>query len=321
MNRKKKIGLMMILGMGILYALLPSIHKRGYANWNSAGAISIYKATTLTGLDVLTDYTCMLTSPFNHKYLLMYIDTSFSVFLWTSIEGNTIIIAACIPTVAPLLECIFGNNVLRGPSAEQSSYYRRKGRRNMLAQHNRGSDSKGPILPPAALVRDSTSASQQQRSRKGSAQYQDQKGWMSSTLNSRSSRDSNLKSKLSPTSPSYSNMKSMASKTDVESQTSILDYDERHLEEEEEEDEIEMSHISRHDSFRIQYETVADPNNPRNEHNVIEGGTTDRNGRPLSLWRRSFSKYGYPGLSGYHHTNSNNHNRNNSGDKGNRPGS
>lgn len=310
----------MILGMGILYALLPSIHKGDNANWNSASAISIYKATTLTGLDVLTDYTCMPTSPSHHEYLLTYIDTSFSVFLWTSVEGNTIIIAACIPTVAPLLEGIFGNNVLRGPSAEQSSYYRKKGRRDVFAQHNRGNDSKGPIIPPTALVRDSALApKQQERSRRGSAQRQDQKGWMSSTLNSRSSRDSNLKSKLSPTSPSYSYMKSMTSKTDVESQTSILDYDERHLEEED--DEIEMSHISRHDSFRIQYETVADPNNPRNEHNVIEGGTIDRNGRPLSIWRRSFSKYGYPGLSGYHHTNSNNHNRNNTGDKGNRPGS
>lgn len=139
---------------------------------------------------------------------------------------------------------------------------------------------------------------------------------MSSTLNSRSSRDSNLKSKLSPTSPSsYSNMKSMASKTDVESQASMLDYNHHHLDDEEadeERDEIEMSHISRHDSFTIEFETVSDPSNPRNEHNVIEGGTTDRNGRPLSIWRRSFTKYGYPGLSGYPH-----HNRH----KGNRPGS
>jgi hypothetical protein len=129
-----------------------------------------------------------------------------------------------------------------------------------------------------------------------------------------------MKHKLSPASPSYSNMKSMTSKTDVESQTSILDYDDDHHHLDEDEDEIEMSHISRHDSFTIHYET-ADPSNPRNEHNVIEGGTTDKHGRPLSIWRRSFSKYGYPGLSGYqHHTN--NHNRNNSSDdKGNRPGS
>lgn len=128
-------------------------------------------------------------------------------------------------------------------------------------------------------------------------------------------------------------MKSTTSKTDVESQTSILDYDnDHHLSEEEHEDEIEMSHISRHDSFTIQYETVSDPSNPRNEHNVIEGGTSDKHGRPLSIWRRSFSKYGYPGLSGYHqqqqqqHTQQSNHDRNNSradgGDKsGNRPGS
>lgn len=279
----------------------------------------------------------MLTSPSHlDEQILTDTDTSFSVFLWTSIEGNTIIIAACIPTITPLLESIFGNNVFRGRSAEQSSYYRKKGRRNLFAQHQQhhgGNDSKGPIIPPAAVVRDSTSASlpqqqqqQQQRSRQGSAQHLDQKGWMSSTLNSRSSRDSNIKSKLSPTSPSYSNMKSISSKTDVESQASILDYDDNHHlneeGEEEDEDEIEMSHISRHDSFTIQYETVTDPSNPRNEHNVIEGGTIDRNGRPLSIWRRSFSKYGYPGLNGYHHrTNSNNHNRNNSSDKGNRPGS
>ncbi|GAM33341.1 hypothetical protein TCE0_004f00172 [Talaromyces pinophilus] len=221
MNRKKKIGLMMILGMGLF-----------------ACAVSIYKATRLTGLDVLTDYTY----------------TSFSVFLWTSIEGNTIIIAACIPTIAPLLESIFGNKVFRGRSAEQSSYDRKKGRRNLFPhqQHSRGNDSKGPIIPPAAVVRNNAP----QRSQQGSAQHLDQKGWMSSTLNSRSSRDSNMKSKLSPTSPNYSNMKSMTSKTDVESQTSILDYADDHhdhlSEEEEDGNDIEMSHISRHDSFTIQ---------------------------------------------------------------------
>jgi hypothetical protein len=247
-----------------------------------------------------------------------------------SIEGNTIIIAACIPTITPLLESIFGNNVFRGHSAEQSSYYRKKGRRFAQHQHNRGNDSKGPIVPPAAaVVRDSAGA---QRSRQGSTQHHlDQKNWMSSTLNSKSSRDSHTKKQLSPTSPSYSNLKSMTSKTDVESQTSILDYDDHddddhhhhHLEGDEEEDAIEMSHISRHDSFTIQYET-ADPSNPHNEHNVIEGGTADKHGRPLSIWRRSFSKYGYPGLNGYqHHPQSNIHNRNNSDDKGNgnRPGS
>ncbi|EEA23150.1 hypothetical protein TMatcc_002011 [Talaromyces marneffei ATCC 18224] len=304
MNRKKKLGLMLILGMGIF-----------------ACAVSIYKATRLTGLDVLTDYTY----------------TSLDVFLWTSIEGNTIIIAACIPTVAPLLETIFGNNIFRGRSAERSSDYRKKGRQ-FLAQHNRENDSKGPIVPPAAVVRDSAT---QHRSRQGSFQHFDRKSRMSSTLISKSSRDShiNKKQQLSPTSPSYSNLpsKSMNSKTDVESQTSILDSDDdddddhnnhhhhnNHFEEDE--DEIEMSHISRHDSFTIRYETVTpDPTNPRNEHNVIEGGTTDRHGRPLSIWRRSFSKYGYPGLSGYqhHHHHTNNHERNNSsGDEGgNKPGS
>lgn len=63
MNRKKKIGLMMILGMGLLYApllLQPVLQpEREIANESSACAISIYKATRLTGLDVLTDYTCM----------------------------------------------------------------------------------------------------------------------------------------------------------------------------------------------------------------------------------------------------------------------
>uniref|UniRef100_A0A093VAF9 DNA-directed RNA polymerase subunit beta n=1 Tax=Talaromyces marneffei PM1 TaxID=1077442 RepID=A0A093VAF9_TALMA len=285
MNRKKKLGLMLILGMGIF-----------------ACAVSIYKATRLTGLDVLTDYT-----------------------------------SACIPTVAPLLETIFGNNIFRGRSAERSSDYRKKGRQ-FLAQHNRENDSKGPIVPPAAVVRDSAT---QHRSRQGSFQHFDRKSRMSSTLISKSSRDShiNKKQQLSPTSPSYSNLpsKSMNSKTDVESQTSILDSDDdddddhnnhhhhnNHFEEDE--DEIEMSHISRHDSFTIRYETVTpDPTNPRNEHNVIEGGTTDRHGRPLSIWRRSFSKYGYPGLSGYqhHHHHTNNHERNNSsGDEGgNKPGS
>lgn len=265
------------------------------------------------------------------------IDTSFSVFLWTSIEGNTIIIAACIPTIAPLLESIFGSNVFRGRSAEQSSYYRKKGRRNLFGQHqhSRGNDSKGPIAPSAAVIRGSAP----QRSRQGSTQHLDQKGWISSTLNSRSSRDSNMKSKLSPTSPSYPKQPSKStSKTDVESQTSILDYtddhhhdhhhDHDHLSEEEyDENEIEMTHISRHDSFTIQYETVSDPTNPRNEHNVIEGGTIDKDGRPLSIWRRSFSKYGYPGLNGYQHHQQSNHDRNNSdgggggGDKGDKPGS
>lgn len=63
MNRKKKLGLMLILGMGILYVLSPTPwkHLEGHADDTSACAVSIYKATRLTGLDVLTDYTCTST--------------------------------------------------------------------------------------------------------------------------------------------------------------------------------------------------------------------------------------------------------------------
>lgn len=31
-------------------------------------------------------------------------DASADLFIWTSIESNTIIIAACVPTIAPLIE-------------------------------------------------------------------------------------------------------------------------------------------------------------------------------------------------------------------------
>ncbi|EED14894.1 conserved hypothetical protein [Talaromyces stipitatus ATCC 10500] len=261
MNRKKKIGLMVILGMGIF-----------------ACAVSVYKATRLTGLEVLTDYTYPSASSYGQ--------------------------AACIPTITPLLESIFGNNVFRGRSAEQSSYDRKKAARNRHQQNN-NNNGRSQSVPSAGAGT--------QRGRQGSSSHQN---WMSSTLISSQSRDSmhnNIVAKqLSPTSPSSQSchIKSVTvtSKTDVESQASILDYDDdRHIDDDdlEGEEQIPMSHISRHDSFTIQYETT-DPS-IRNEHNVIEGGTIGRNGRPLSIWRRSFSKYGYPGLSGYNHNNHHNH--------------
>ncbi|KAH8704232.1 hypothetical protein BGW36DRAFT_99434 [Talaromyces proteolyticus] len=90
MNRRKKIGLSATLGLGIF-----------------ACAVSIYKATRLPELGNKADYTYATSE----------------VFLWTSIEANTIIQAACIPTIAPLLESLLGRKVFSSRSAEHTSSY------------------------------------------------------------------------------------------------------------------------------------------------------------------------------------------------------
>lgn len=47
-------------------------------------------------------------------------DTS-DITIWTSIEGNSIIIAACIPTLQPLFEVIFGRRVF-GSTGDRQYY-------------------------------------------------------------------------------------------------------------------------------------------------------------------------------------------------------
>ncbi|KAL1967283.1 hypothetical protein VTN77DRAFT_3329 [Rasamsonia byssochlamydoides] len=93
MSRRKKIGLTITLGLGVF-----------------ACAVSIYKSTRLTELADKTDFTY---------------DTV-DVFLWTNIEANTIIIAACVPTITPLIESIFGKRILSSRSGHQSGYMHSK---------------------------------------------------------------------------------------------------------------------------------------------------------------------------------------------------
>ncbi|RMZ72390.1 integral membrane [Pyrenophora seminiperda CCB06] len=69
-NRRKKIALSIALGLGSV-----------------AGAVAIYKSTRLPAL-ASPDFTY----------------DSAGITVWTSIEGNAIIIAACIPTLQPLLD-------------------------------------------------------------------------------------------------------------------------------------------------------------------------------------------------------------------------
>lgn len=76
-NLKKKLALGVALGLGSV-----------------ATAVAIYKSTRLPAL-ASDDFTY---------------NTS-DITIWTSIEGNSIIIAACIPTLQPLFDLVFGRRV------------------------------------------------------------------------------------------------------------------------------------------------------------------------------------------------------------------
>ncbi|KAK3324941.1 hypothetical protein B0H66DRAFT_107629 [Apodospora peruviana] len=81
MSWKKKLALSSSLGFGYC-----------------AGAVTIYKCTTLEGLLHLQDFTYAVDD----------------VVLWTNIEANCVLIGACIPTLYPLLKKIWGSSVLGG---------------------------------------------------------------------------------------------------------------------------------------------------------------------------------------------------------------
>jgi hypothetical protein len=70
------------------------------------------------------------------------IDSTSEIFLWTSIEANTIIIAACIPTIAPLVDQLFGRRMLgsTGRSARSSG----KESSSAVAAINFGKNKTGP---------------------------------------------------------------------------------------------------------------------------------------------------------------------------------
>jgi len=84
MNMKKKIALSAALGFGYC-----------------AGAVTIYKCTTLPGLLTLQDFTYAVDD----------------VVLWTNIEANFVLIGACIPTMFPLVKKLFGSSALGGDSS------------------------------------------------------------------------------------------------------------------------------------------------------------------------------------------------------------
>ncbi|KAF2875905.1 hypothetical protein BDV95DRAFT_591327 [Massariosphaeria phaeospora] len=98
-NMKKKLALSVALGLGSI-----------------ATAVAIYKSTRLPAL----------ASP-DFSY-----DTS-DITIWTSIEGNSIIIAACIPTLQPLFDLLLGRRVL-GSTGEQ--YYKGYGSRSGMKTPN-----------------------------------------------------------------------------------------------------------------------------------------------------------------------------------------
>ncbi|OJJ50176.1 hypothetical protein ASPZODRAFT_13265 [Penicilliopsis zonata CBS 506.65] len=79
MHRKKKIGLSIAMGLGVF-----------------ACVMAIVKCSRLPSLYNRSDTTY----------------ASADVFIWTDIESNTIIIAACIPTLAPLIELLLGKRAL-----------------------------------------------------------------------------------------------------------------------------------------------------------------------------------------------------------------
>ncbi|KAK3387970.1 hypothetical protein B0H63DRAFT_167655 [Podospora didyma] len=78
-----------------------------------AGAITIYKCTTLPGLLHIKDFTYAVDD----------------VIIWTNVEGNCILIGACIPTLYPLVRRIFGSSALGGIAPKEE---------------NKGTDSNNP---------------------------------------------------------------------------------------------------------------------------------------------------------------------------------
>ena len=79
MSMKKKLGLSVALGFGVC-----------------AGAVAIHKCTTVPGVANRTDFT------YGTEDLV----------LWTNIESNCVIIAACVPLLLPLLEMVFGRRFM-----------------------------------------------------------------------------------------------------------------------------------------------------------------------------------------------------------------
>lgn len=161
------------------------------------------------------------------------------------------------------------------------------------------------------------------RSRQGSSSNHWSSTLVSSTL---TSKTSNNKIRLTTITTTTTPTGHVTSKNDdIESQASILDYNNnndefddnynnhnKHDADEEEEIQVPVDHISRRDEFRIEYgidhNAAAAINNNNHQHqhhdrdeNDDDGDDDDlengRDGRTMSnTWRRSFSKYGYPGF-------------------------
>jgi hypothetical protein len=79
MNLKKKLFVSIALGFGVC-----------------AGIVAIYKCTTIPGVGDRNDFTY----------------STENLIIWTSIEANCVIMAACLPLLMPLAELIFGKNFL-----------------------------------------------------------------------------------------------------------------------------------------------------------------------------------------------------------------
>ncbi|GAB1321092.1 Rhodopsin domain-containing protein [Madurella fahalii] len=87
LNWKKKLALSSSLGFGYC-----------------AAAITCYKCYTLSGLLNLVDFTYAVDD----------------VVLWTNIEGNCVLIGACIPTLFPLVKKLFGASALGDGTPKES---------------------------------------------------------------------------------------------------------------------------------------------------------------------------------------------------------
>ncbi|KAI9871138.1 MAG: hypothetical protein M1830_003278 [Pleopsidium flavum] len=94
MSMRKRLGLCFALGLGFC-----------------ATVIAVYKCTKIPTLLNHSDYT----------YATM------ELFIWTSIEANAIIIAACLPTLRPLYRCLMGKSYTSDDASNQtngrSSYF------------------------------------------------------------------------------------------------------------------------------------------------------------------------------------------------------
>ncbi|KAI1391438.1 uncharacterized protein F4822DRAFT_185906 [Hypoxylon trugodes] len=88
MNLKKKMALIFALGLGSVACI-----------------VAIYKCTRIPGL-ASPDFTY---------------DTA-DLTIWTCVEGSTIIIATCIPTLRPLADLLFGRAALGGSSGDRHGY-------------------------------------------------------------------------------------------------------------------------------------------------------------------------------------------------------